>query len=87
MRIVYIIIVVKLATYNHPLCIPRITTLGTLFILCRNPTMKVCEDEIRIPEIGTWGSFEIPEISEFDFRGLNTSHWSVIYIIGKLSKC
>jgi hypothetical protein len=37
--------------------------------------------------MGTWESFETLKSSEFDFRGQNTSHWSVNYIIRKLSKC
>jgi hypothetical protein len=28
-----------------------------------------------------------PKILKFNFRGQNTSHWCVFYIIGKLSKC
>jgi hypothetical protein len=37
--------------------------------------------------MGTWESVGTPKISEFDFKSWNTSHWSVLYIIGKLSKC
>ncbi len=48
---------------------------------------KKCEDEIHTPEIGTWESYRIPETSEFNCRGQNTSHWSVFYIIEKLLKC
>jgi hypothetical protein len=36
--------------------------------------------------MGTWESTRTPKTSEFGFRGQNTLHWSVIYIIGKLSK-
>jgi hypothetical protein len=36
--------------------------------------------------MGTWESTETPKISEFDCKGQNTLHWSVIYIIGELSK-
>jgi len=54
---------------------------------CRNPTLRECEDETHTPEMGTWESFETPETLEFDFRGQNTLHWGIIYIIGKLSKC
>jgi hypothetical protein len=54
---------------------------------CRNPTLRECEDEIHTPEMGTWESSETPETSEFNFRGQNTSHWSILYIIGKISKC
>jgi hypothetical protein len=55
--------------------------------LCRNPILKECEDETHTPKMGTWESFGTPETSEFDCRGQNTSHWGVLYIIEKLSKC
>jgi hypothetical protein len=45
-----------------------------LDFLCRNPTLRECEDEIHILEMGTWESFETLKSSEFDFRGQNTSH-------------
>jgi hypothetical protein len=54
---------------------------------CCNPLLKKCEDEIHTPKVGTWESSSIPKTSEFDCRGQNTSHWSVFYIIEKLSKC
>jgi hypothetical protein len=37
--------------------------------------------------MGTWESSKTPKTSEFDCRGQNTSPWSVLHIIGKLSKC
>jgi len=55
--------------------------------LCHNPTLRECEDEIHTPEMGTWESSGIHKISEFNYRGQNTLHWSVLYIIEKLSKC
>jgi hypothetical protein len=45
------------------------------------------EDETHTPEMGTWESFGTPKNSEFDFKGQNTLHWGVLYIIRKLSKC
>jgi hypothetical protein len=36
--------------------------------------------------MGTWEFVGTPEISQFDFRGQNTSHWYLLCIIGKLSK-
>jgi hypothetical protein len=54
---------------------------------CRNPTLRVCEDETHTPEMGTWESSETPKSSEFDCKGQNTSHYTVHYIVGKLSKC
>jgi hypothetical protein len=55
--------------------------------LCRNLTLKECEDEIHTPKMGTWESFETPISSKLDCKGQNTLHWGVLYIIGKLSKC
>jgi len=49
--------------------------------------LKECEDETHTPKIGTWESSGTPKISEFNWRGQNTLHWGVLYIIGKLSKC
>ncbi len=37
--------------------------------------------------MGTWESFGTPKTSKFGFKGWNTSPWSILYIIGKLSKC
>jgi len=37
------------------------------------PLLEECEDDIHIPEMGTWESFETPKIFEFDCRGQNTS--------------
>jgi hypothetical protein len=54
---------------------------------CRNSILRECEDETHTPEMGTWESSETLETSEFDCRGQNTSHWGVLYTIGKLSKC
>jgi hypothetical protein len=54
--------------------------------ICRNPTLRESEDETHIPEMGTWKSSRTPEILEFNCRGQNTLHWSVFYMIGKLSK-
>jgi hypothetical protein len=54
---------------------------------CRNPTLRECEDETHTPEMGTWESFRTLESSEFNYKGQNTFHWGVFYIIEKLSKC
>jgi hypothetical protein len=60
--------------------------LISTFDNCRNPTLRECEDETHILEMGTWESFGTLKISEFDFMGQNTTHWGVLCIIGKLSK-
>ncbi len=54
---------------------------------CRNFTLKECEDVIHTLEMGIQESFGTPKTSEFDCKGQKTSHWGVIYIIGKLSNC
>jgi len=51
------------------------------------PLLEECEDDTHTPEMETWESSETPKTSKFDCRGQNTSPWSAIYIIGKLSKC
>jgi hypothetical protein len=55
--------------------------------ICRNLTLKECKDETHTFEMGTWESFWTPETSKFDCKCQNTSHWNVLYLIGKLSKC
>ncbi len=47
---------------------------------------RKCENETHTPKIGTWESSGTPETSEFDYKGQNTLHWGVLYIIGKLLK-
>jgi hypothetical protein len=54
---------------------------------CRNPILRESKDETHTPEMGTWEFSGTPKISEFDYKSQNTSHWGVLYIIGKLSKC
>jgi hypothetical protein len=56
-------------------------------ICVATPLWGKCEDETHTPEIGTWEYSRALEISEFDYRGQNTLHWGVIYIIGKLLMC
>jgi len=41
---------------------------------------------LKTPDLGTWESSGTSKILEFDYRGQNTWHWGVRYIIGKLSK-
>ncbi len=59
----------------------------TLFCYTVATLLWGCEDETHIPEMGTWEPSGTPKTLEFDCRGENTSHWGVIYIIGKLLKC
>jgi hypothetical protein len=54
---------------------------------CCNPTLREGEDETHIPEMGIWESSRTPKTSEVDYRGQNTLHLDIFYMIGKLSKC
>jgi hypothetical protein len=45
------------------------------------------EDNSHTIKMGTWEFAETPKTSKFNFRGQNTLHWGVFYIIEKLSKC
>jgi hypothetical protein len=51
------------------------------------PLLEECDDHTHTPEMGTWESSRTPEISEFDYRGQNTSPWGVMHVIGKILKC
>jgi hypothetical protein len=51
------------------------------------PLWGKCEVATHTPENGTWESSGTPENSELDCRGQNTSHWGVLYIVGKVLKC
>ncbi len=49
--------------------------------------LEECEDDTHTPEMEIKESTGTPETSEFNRKGQNTLHWSVFYIIRKLSKC
>ncbi len=51
------------------------------------PLWVKCEDETHTPKSGNLESSGTPENSELEFRGQNTSHWGVLYTIGKFLKC
>jgi hypothetical protein len=55
--------------------------------MCRNPTLKECEDDTHTPEMGTWESSKTPENSKFDCKGQNTLPWNVFYTVGNVLKC
>jgi len=46
-----------------------------------------CEVATHTLENGTWESSGTPKNSKRDCRGQNTSHWDVLYIVGKVLKC
>jgi hypothetical protein len=43
-------------------------------MIITTPLLEECEGDTHTPKMGTWESFEIPETSEFDCSGQNTSH-------------
>jgi len=51
------------------------------------PLWGKCEVATHTPKNGTWESFETPENFEHNYRGQNTSHWNVFYIVGNVLKC
>ncbi len=51
------------------------------------PLWAKCEDETHTPKSGNLKSSGTLKNSELDCRGQNTSHWSVLYINGKVLKC
>jgi hypothetical protein len=50
------------------------------------PLWGRCEVATHTPENGTWESSGSPENSERNCRGQNTSHWGVLYTVGKVLK-
>jgi len=51
------------------------------------PLWAKCEDETHTPKSGNLECSGTLENSELDYRGQNTLHWGVLYIIGKVLKC
>jgi hypothetical protein len=47
--------------------------------LCRNPTLKECEDDIHIPEMRTWNPPRLPKIQS-SIVGVKTPHLKVFFI-------
>jgi hypothetical protein len=66
---------------------PKITRVPTLGIWMSQPYFE----KVWGWDSHSWnGDLEVlwdSRNSEFDYKGQNTSYWSVFYIIGKLSKC
>ncbi len=50
------------------------------------PLWGKCEVATHTPENGTWESSGTLENSKCDYRGQNTSHWGVLYIVRKVLK-
>ncbi len=51
------------------------------------PLWGKCEDESHTPKSGNLESSGTSENSELDCKGQNTSHWAVLYTVGKVLKC
>jgi hypothetical protein len=50
------------------------------------PLWAKCENETHTPKSGNLESSGTPKNSELDCRGENTSHWGVLYTVGKVLK-
>jgi hypothetical protein len=48
------------------------------------PLWAKCEDETHTPKSGNLEFFRTPKNSELDYKGQNTSHWGVLYTVGKV---
>jgi hypothetical protein len=58
-----------------------------LSLLVATPLWGKCEGETHTPKSGNLESFGTPKTSELDYRGQNTLHWTVLYIVGKVLNC
>jgi hypothetical protein len=65
----------------------RFSDFLKLFTTITTPLWGKCEDETHTPKSGNWESSGTPATSKLDSRGKNTLPWSVLYIVGKVSKC
>jgi hypothetical protein len=70
---------------KHPDMIP--TDQWWVITYVATPLSSKCEDETHTPKSGNLESSETPKNPKLDCRGQNTSHWSVLYTIGKVLKC
>ncbi len=53
---------------------------------CRTPTLAKCGGEAQHLEKLGVGVPKTPECSELNSKGQNTSHWSVLDVLGKVLK-
>jgi len=58
-----------------------------LVISVATPLWGKCEVATHTPKNGIWKSSRIFENSEHNCKGQNTSHWGVLYTVGKFLKC
>jgi hypothetical protein len=55
-------------------------------IVVATPLWGKCEVTTHTPKNGTWESSGTPENSELNCKCQNTSHWDVLYTVGKVLK-
>ncbi len=53
---------------------------------CRNPTLAKCGVKPNTSKVGDFKSSGTPECLEFDSKAQNTSHWTILNVIGKVLK-
>jgi hypothetical protein len=67
------------------ICMYQIKFHKTLSVA--TPLWRKCEVATHTPENESLESSETPKNSEDDYRGQNTSNWSVLYTVEKVLKC
>jgi len=91
--LISLIYIKQIVKQNKPRCwnYKNVRSICTLWLWYgSNMSQPHFEGSVRMKltlEIGTWKSSETPKTLEFNYRGQNTSHWGVFYIIEKLLKC
>jgi hypothetical protein len=55
-------------------------------LIVATPLWNKCEEEIHTPKSGILESSGTPETSKVSCKGQNTSHWGVLYTVGKVLK-
>jgi hypothetical protein len=62
-------------------------TFSVVRVYVATPLWGKCEVAIHTLENGTWESSGTPKNSKLACKGQNTSHWGILYTVGKVSKC
>jgi hypothetical protein len=55
--------------------------------MSQSPPWAKWENATPTPKVGDLESSETPKNAEDDLRGQISSHWCVLYVIGKVLKC
>jgi hypothetical protein len=85
-KVRYIVKVLRMKPISDPCNREKVLNFS-LSTVVATPLWGKCEVATHTPEIGTWESSETFENSELDRKDQNTSHWGVLYTIGKVLKC